>query len=100
MPHVKAVYKCGEEKTMSQIDYEAEQELECLVESLGRYSEAKQRQKQAYDEYQGYSPGWALSSYNDSVKDAAVDFGNYLGKVIDRRVERKIAALQNIEGGA
>lgn len=76
------------------IDYVAEQELECLVESLGTYSEAKQRQKQAYDEYQGYSPGWALSSYNDAVKDAAADFGNYLGKVIDRRVERKILALR------
>ena len=78
-------------------DYEAEQELECLIESLGTYSEAKQQQKKAYDEYQGCSPGWALSSYNDSVKDAAVNFGNYLGKVIDRRVERKIAALKNNE---
>jgi len=31
-----------------EIDYVAEQELECLIESLGTYSEAKQRQKQAY----------------------------------------------------
>jgi hypothetical protein len=82
------------------IDYEAERELECLVESLGAYSEAKQQQKKAYDGYQGCSPGWALSHYNDAVKDAAADFGNYLGKVIDRRVERKIAALKINEGVA
>ena len=75
-----------------QINYEAEEELECLIESLNMYSEAKQRQKQAYNDNQGYSPGWALSSFNDAVKDAAANFGNYLGKVIDRRVERKIAA--------
>jgi hypothetical protein len=78
-----------------QIDYEAESELECLLQALNTFSSAKQQQQEAYDSYQGVSPGYHLSSFNDAVSDAAADFGNYLGKVIDRRVERKIAALRN-----
>jgi len=78
---------------MENIDYEAETELECLIQSLGQVVEAKQEQKEAYDNYTGYSPGWALSRENDAVKDAVAEFGNYLGKVIDRRVEAKIKSI-------
>lgn len=80
-----------------QIDYEAENEFECLLQALNNFSCAKQRQQEAYNLYRGVSLRYHLSSFNNSVKDAAAEFGNYLGKVIDRRVERKISTLRNVE---
>jgi len=74
----------------SGVDYEAESELECLVQSLEKVISCKQSQQKAYDQYDGYSPGWALSHINDEVKDSVCEFGNYLGKVIDRRVKMAI----------
>jgi hypothetical protein len=73
-----------------QEQFEAEQELECLLHAFTNYASAKQAQQKAHDEFTGYSPGYFLSSYNDAVKDASAEFGNYLGKVIDRRVKAAI----------
>lgn len=67
--------------------YEAESELECLIQAVQNILEAKKRRAEAYEEYQGCSPEYHLASYNDAVSDACAEFGNYLGKVIDRRVQ-------------
>lgn len=75
---------------MSEPNWEAEQELKCLMQALENYSEVKSELKQAQKNYTGYSPGYHLISEIDAVSDAAVEFGNYLGKVIDRRVEAKL----------
>lgn len=74
------------------IDYEAEaeSELECLVQSLEAVIDAKSSLKEASESYHGCSPGWALRSEIDAVKDAVCEFGNRLGKVIDRRVTAQI----------
>lgn len=71
---------------MSEFDYEAEQELNCLIQSLEDVIEAKKKQKKEYEEFEGCSPGYWLSSTNDRVQDSISEFGNYLGKIIDRRV--------------
>ena len=71
-------------------DWESEQELECLVQSLEDAIDARNELKSAQDSYQGYSPGYHLRREIDAVKDAACEFGNRLGKVIDRRVAAKL----------
>jgi hypothetical protein len=76
--------------------FEAEQELECLLQAFTNYASAKQAQQKAHDEFTGCSPGYFLSSYNDAVKDASAEFGNYLGKVIDRRVEETLRRLRTL----
>jgi hypothetical protein len=68
-------------------DHEAESELECFVQALESVIEIKSEQQKAYNEYEGSSPGWALSSIDDRVRDAVSELGNHLGRVIDRRVK-------------
>jgi hypothetical protein len=80
-------------KTGNELDYEAEQELNCLIQALEEVIDKKADQKKAYEEYEGYSPGYALANYNDAVADAVAEFGNYLGKVIDRRVKHIVSKL-------
>lgn len=84
---------------MSDINYEAESELSCLVQALENVINAKAQQRKAYDECESASPGWALSSYNDAVSDAEADFGNKLGMVIDRRIDAKIKDLKATPSG-
>jgi hypothetical protein len=81
---------------MSEINYEAEAELERLIQSLESVIDAKRELKEASDAYTGYSPGWALRGEIDCVKDAVADFGNRLGAVIDRRVEAKIDFIMTL----
>lgn len=84
---------------MSDINYEAESELSCLVQALENVIDAKAQQGKAYNECESSSPGWALSSYDDAVSDAVADFGNKLGTVIDRRIDAKIKDLKATPSG-
>ncbi len=67
-------------------NWEAETELSHLLHAFSQWIDAKKDRDDCYTNCD-ISPGYHCASYDNDVKDCEAEFGNKLGKVIDRRVK-------------
>jgi hypothetical protein len=74
--------------------WDDESELSCLIQAFTNLVEAKKQRDKCYEECQ-CSPGYHCSRENDAVRDAEAELGNYLGKVIDKRVLHILSKVLN-----
>jgi hypothetical protein len=68
-------------------------EIECVVQALENYLDAKRTHDQARDRYEGYSWGYFGRDYVDRMESNAEDFGNRLNALIESRVLLELKKL-------
>lgn len=65
-------------------------EIECLMQAISEYDEARQEERQACTNYDGYSWGYHGASFIQAREKAAEDVQNRLNKIIDERIEERL----------
>ena len=73
-------------------------EIECVVQALQNYLEAKQAHDEARNQYDGYSWGYYGRHYVERMEEHADDFGARLNALIESRVVAKLTELGVISG--
>ena len=65
-------------------------DIDCLMEAMSNYHDAKEAERRAYNAYQGYSWGYYGSDYIEAVARAAEAVREHLTAVIQDAVRTEI----------
>ena len=69
-------------------------DMQCLLQAMENYVNAKRKHDRARDNYTGYSWGYHGSDYINAMNEAAVDYGEYLDRYIEARINAVLAARE------
>lgn len=69
-------------------------DVECLIQSLTSYLDAKTAHDKARDEYQGYSWGYHGHNYVVACEETAADFAKRLDALIEAKLIEQLEKLR------
>lgn len=68
-------------------------DIDCLMEAMSNYHDAKEAERRAYNAYDGWSWGYHGSEYVDAVARAAEAVRERLATVIQNTVREEVARI-------